>query len=197
MPTVLFDSSLNAGEAFVGSDNFQSIALMVDYLCRTGEPPCFFEMPAVNPNANKRRMAYIQAMERLGHDPQVVYVEGPDWQFEKIGLEQGKRLIAERGFPSDTVLCTNDRLAVGLLAAAYEKGLRVGHGPGCAMRVAGHDDHPWARFTSPALTTVAVDFNAITERSFQILSGLIERGERTEERTETLFEGSLVLRASA
>ncbi len=74
VPTIVFDSNVAVGEAFVGSNNFQSIGLIVDYLCRTGEPPCFFEMPPVNPNANKRRDAYIQSMERLGHEPQVIRV---------------------------------------------------------------------------------------------------------------------------
>ncbi len=72
VPTIVFDSNVNVGEAFVGSNNFQSIALLVDYLCRTGEPPCFFEMPPVNPNANKRRDAYVQSMEKLGHEPKVI-----------------------------------------------------------------------------------------------------------------------------
>ncbi|MGI9507505.1 MAG: LacI family DNA-binding transcriptional regulator, partial [Geminicoccaceae bacterium] len=57
VPTVLFDSNMDIGQTFVGSDNFQSIGLIVDYLCRTGEPPCFFEMPPVNPNAVTRRHA--------------------------------------------------------------------------------------------------------------------------------------------
>jgi DNA-binding LacI/PurR family transcriptional regulator len=51
----------------------QSFVQMVEYLCRSGEPPCFFEMrrPA-NPNANKRRVAYIEAMERHGSEPVVL-----------------------------------------------------------------------------------------------------------------------------
>ena len=45
IPTVLFDSNIeHLGEAFIGSNNDQSIALIIDYLCRTGEPPAFFEM---------------------------------------------------------------------------------------------------------------------------------------------------------
>ncbi len=66
-------------------------------------------------------------------------------------MEEGTRLITERALPSDTILCSNDRLAIGFIAAAYQKGLRVGHGPGCALRIAGHDDHPWAQFTCPPL----------------------------------------------
>ena len=197
VPTVIFDSNVDVGKAFVGSDNVQSIGLIVDYLCRSGEPPCFFEMPPVNPNANKRRDAYIQSMERLGHDPKVVQVAGTGWEFERIGLEEGERLISERALPSDTVLCSNDRLAVGLIAAAYQKGLRVGHGHGCALRIAGHDDHPWAQFTSPPLTTVSQDYDAITEHSFEMLLNLINNETHQTERPEILYDGKLVLRSSA
>jgi DNA-binding LacI/PurR family transcriptional regulator len=197
VPTVIFDSNLDVGEAFIGSDNFQSIPLIVDYLCRTGEPPCFFEMPPVNPNAVLRRHAYVQAMEELGHAPRLVYGNGQGWDFEQAGYSEGMRLISEHGLPSDTVLCSNDRIAIGLLAAAYEKGLRVGLGSGCAMRVAGHDDHPWSRFTCPPLTTVSQDYTAIAERSVETLFGLLEAGGRSESRDETLFEGKLILRASA
>lgn len=197
VPTVVFDSNVKVGEAFVGSNNFQSIGLIVDYLCRTGEPPCFFEMPPVNPNANKRRDAYVQSMERLGHDPKVVQVNGTGWDFERIGLDEGERLISERSLPSETVLCSNDRLAVGLIAAAYRKGLRVGHGPGCALRIAGHDDHPWSQFTCPPLTTVSQDYTAIAECSVETLFQLINGGLKQDARPEILFEGRLVLRSSA
>jgi DNA-binding LacI/PurR family transcriptional regulator len=198
IPTVLFDSNIEGvGEAFIGSDNFQSIPLIVEYLCRTGEPPGFFEMPPINPNANKRRNAYVRAMERLGHTPHVIRVEGDTWDFESIGYAGGLRVI-EEGFPNtDTLLCSNDRLAIGLLAAAYEKGIRVGHGKDCALRVAGHDDHPFSRFTCPSLTTVAQDYKSISERSFEKLLALIENGQRSQSRTETLFEGRLIMRASA
>jgi DNA-binding LacI/PurR family transcriptional regulator len=197
VPTVVFDSNVKVGEAFVGSNNFQSIGLIVDYLCRTGEPPCFFEMPPVNPNANKRRDAYVQSMERLGYEPRVIQVEGSGWEFEKIGLEEGVRLISSRSLPSNSILCSNDRLAVGLIAAAYQKGLRVGHGPGCALRIAGHDDHPWSQFTCPPLTTVSQDYTAIAERSVEMLFELMNGGKVDGERPEILFEGKLVLRSSA
>ena len=197
VPTIVFDSNVDVGAAFVGSNNFQSIGLIVDYLCRTGEPPCFFEMPPVNPNANKRRDAYRQSMERLGHEPKVIQVAGSGWDFERIGLEEGARLISERSLPSESILCSNDRLAVGLIAAAYQKGLRVGHGFGCALRVAGHDDHPWSQFTCPPLTTVSQDYDAITRRSVEMLFALIEAGEVTGDRPEILLDGKLVLRSSA
>ncbi len=197
VPTVVFDSNVAVGKAFVGNDNFKSIGLIVDYLCRTGEPPCFFEMPPLNPNANKRREAYVQSMERLGLTPQIIKVEGTNWDFERIGFEGGMRLIEERSLPSNTVLCSNDRLAIGLMAAAYQKGLRVGHGPECALRIAGHDDHPWSRYTCPPLTTVSQDYSAIADQSVKILFDLIQEGKQTHSRFENLLDGKLVLRTSA
>ena len=198
VPTVVFDSNVPVGKAFVGSDNFQSVPLIVEYLCRTGEPPCFFEMPPVNPNANKRRSAYILAMEQLGHEPRFISATGDSgWQFEQIGLESGLKLISERALPSNTVLCSNDRIALGFISAAYQQGLRVGRGEGCALRIAGHDDHPWARFTCPPLTTVSQDYDAIASKTVKVLLDLINGDEPSGGRVEHLHEGKLIMRASA
>lgn len=198
VPTMLFDSNLEGiGAGFVGSDNFQSVPMIVDYLCRTGEAPCFMEMPPVNPNANKRRMAYVGAMERLGKEPQVISLPGDGWNFEEVGFREGRRILGDGGFPSSTILCSNDRLAIGLLAAAYEAGIKVGHGAGCSMRIAGHDDHPFARYTCPALTTVSQDYDSISQRSVDSLFALVEGGGKATSRPEILFEGRLVMRDSA
>ena len=198
VPTILFDSNIDGvGAAFVGSDNFQSVPMMVDYLCRTGEPPCFFEMAPINPNANKRRDAYNQAMRQLGHEPMIIRADGEDWDFEKVAYEGARRLIRENALPSRTVLCSNDRLAIGFLAAAGECGVRVGHGPDCTLRVAGHDDHPHARFTYPSLTTISQDYESISTRSVEKLFELMERGGDLGERIEILFDGKLVMRSSA
>lgn len=199
VPTVLFDSNLEGvGQAFFGSDNLQFSGLMVDYLCRTGEPPAFFEMDnAPNPNANKRRLAYIQTMEQLGHKPEVLRAAGEGWQFEEIGYCEGKRILGGPGLSANTILCSNDRLAIGLIAAAYELGIKVGHRPGCTLRIAGHDDHPFSRFTCPSLTTIAQDYEAISGKSLSTLLHLIENGAHGGERVQTLFEGKLVMRASA
>jgi DNA-binding LacI/PurR family transcriptional regulator len=199
VPTVLFDSNIEGmGEAFVGSDNFSFVKQTVDYLCRTGSPPCFFEMrtPA-NPNANKRRNAYLRIMEAAGLEPCVVKVEGEGWGFEEIGRRGAHDLFASGGFATDTILCSNDRLAIGLLAACYERGLRVGRGDGCALRVASHDDHPFSRFTCPSLTTAAHEYEAVAHKCMETLFSLIEAGGRFSDRQETLIPARLVLRTSA
>ncbi|KPA21829.1 Ribose operon repressor [Shimia sp. SK013] len=199
VPTVLFDANIETvGEAFVGSDNNQSVGIMVDYLCETGEPPAFFEMKSPsNPNALKRRSAYVHAMNTLGHVPHLIQVPGEGWDFEEIGFQNGTRAISERNLPSDTILCSNDRLAIGFLSAAFQLGLRVGSGPGNALRVAGHDDHPFSRYTCPTLTTVSQNYEAIARKSAQTLFEMIESDARPIRRVETLLEGKLIRRESA
>ncbi len=199
VPVVFLDSRIGNRVPFVGTDNTQSISLIVDYLCRSGEPPCFLEMPHVNQNADERRQAYLAAMKRLGLEPAVVAPErGAGWGFEDIGYRMAERHLAKGGFPSRTVLCASDRIAIGVLAAAYARGVKVGIGPGCELRVAGHDDHPFSRYTCPALTTVAQDYEALAARSLEMLFDLIG-GEPSASREpqQTLLEARLMMRDSA
>ncbi|PWQ96732.1 LacI family DNA-binding transcriptional regulator [Leucothrix pacifica] len=199
VPTVLFDSNLEGiGEAFIGSDNHSFISQTVEYLTRTGEPPCFLEMkhPA-NPNANKRREAYLSIMHDLDFEPHVVSLDGTGWGFEEIGHQGGIKLLQEKSLPTRTVLCSNDRLAIGFLAACYERGVRVGRDESDDLRVASLDDHPFSRFTCPSLTTAAQDYMSVSKHAVETLFRLIECGGRFEQREEKLFPAKLILRESA
>lgn len=199
VPLVLFDANIeDTGSAYVGTDNFQSIDLIVEYLCRSGEPPCFFEMKTPsNPNAIKRRQAYLESMARQGHQAHVFQAEGDGWDFEEIGKTEGGRMLVGEVFPTNTILCSNDRLAIGMLSAAYGAGLSVGHGVGSSLRIAGHDDHPFARFTCPPLTTIAQDYAGIADRAVSTLFNIMESDHRPPEREVSLFDGRLVMRDSA
>jgi DNA-binding LacI/PurR family transcriptional regulator len=199
VPVVFLDSRTSDKIPFAGTDNAQSIALIVDYLCRSGEPPCFLEMPRVNQNATERKDAYLATMKRLGFEPAVISVDGAaGWNFEEMGYNEAIRILGGSGFPTRTVLCANDRLAIGVLAAAYSQGVRVGIEPRCDLRVAGHDDHPLSRFTCPALTTVAQDYQRLAARSLEMLFELIEGGKAAGSTPEhSLLEARLMMRASA
>lgn len=199
VPVVFLDSRTSDKIPFAGTDNAQSIALIVDYLCRSGEPPCFLEMPRVNQNAGERRDAYQSTMKRLGFEPAVLSVDGgAGWNFEEMGYNEASRILGGSGFPTRTVLCANDRIAIGVLAAAYSKGVKVGIQPGCDLRVAGHDDHPLSRFTCPALTTVAQDFQGLAARSLDMLLELIEGDKAAGSKPEhCLLEARLIMRSSS
>lgn len=199
VPTILFDSNIEGvGAAFVGSDNFSFVLQTVEYLSRTGNIPCFFEMkdPA-NPNANKRRAAYLDIMQRLNLPPHVVNIAGTGWSFEEIGRQGALKILRENALPTHTVLCSNDRLAIGFLSACHELGISVGREEGCAIRVASHDDHPYARYTCPSLTTAAHDYESVADCALATLFDLIEAGGSLAKREETVFAARLIMRDSA
>ncbi len=140
-------------------------------------------------------------MERIGQSPEIISIEGDGWDFEEIGRRGGLAALEGNRFPTNTVLCSNDRLAIGLLSACYEKGVSVGHGANGEMRIAGQDDHPFSRYTCPSLTTIAQDYSAISRTATRILLDVIAGGgadaSNSHAAGDVLFEGRLVMRDSA
>ncbi|SDI61203.1 LacI family DNA-binding transcriptional regulator [Salipiger marinus] len=196
-PCIFLDNAIGGMASFVGNDNRQSIGTMVDYLCRSGEAPVYINTPPVNPGTGERCAAYLAAMCAHGATPLVLesQTETP-WDLERVGFERMQALIAA-GLPGRTLLCANDRLAFGVIAAAHEAGLRVGHGEGYDLRVAGHDDHPLSRYSAPSLTTIAQDYEGISRTAsahlLALLSGETPRGTVSS----TQLPAKLVMRASA
>lgn len=200
IPIVYVDSFIGGDATFVGTDNDQSFGLIVDYLCRSGEAPCFLGMPPVNSNSSLRVGAYRKSMQNLGKEPYVLDISKTvTWDFEQFAYEEGKKLFGDLdALPSRTILCANDRLAFGLISAAFEVGLKVGHGPSNDIRIAGHDDHPLSIYACPPITTVAQNFDLMGRRAIELLLTKInEEGAGITKGQQILLKADLKLRASA
>ncbi|MGW6129560.1 LacI family DNA-binding transcriptional regulator [Cellulomonas sp. NPDC055163] len=90
------------------------------------------------------------------------HIEG-DWTAER-GYAVGLRLARE-GAPS-AVFAANDQLALGLLRAFWESGLRVPQD----VAVVGFDDVAGSAYFIPPLTTVRQDFAALGRLAIDVLS---------------------------
>lgn len=204
LPLAFVDSrplDTSPGVDFVGTDNRQSMGLIVDYLCRTGVPPTFLAMPAVNSNSVEREQAYRERMRALGHSPELIRAapSGGTWNFEAYAHDVMDAHFARGLHHGATLLCANDRLAIGVIRAAQRHGLFARREEGRPpLRIAGHDDHPLSAFVTPALTTVAQDAPTIGRT---VLHRLLDRvrGGRTGggEPIETRCEAVLKVRESA
>ncbi len=198
IPVVFLDSRLDETSPLVGTDNGQSIGLITHYLCRTGSPPAYFEFPPVNRNGFERRASYCATMDRLGLEPLVVTLgTGRHWRFEDIGFTETARLLERGGLPADTILCSNDRLAIGVMAAAYRAGRKVGRAGDCDLRIAGHDDQPTSRYLCPPLTTVAQDVQQLGGRCVDLLLAHIDGSAADADTPEIRLEAKLMMRESA
>lgn len=202
MPLVYIDAPLDDEGPFVGTNNFQSIPLITEYLCRSGEPPTYFDTPWVSSNAADRRSAYVATMERLNHEPRFADVpRSTDWDFEKFSYEETGRLLRDGGFPTKTLLCANDRVAFGVLAAMYQANFKVGFAPDCHYRVAGHDNQRLSAFTCPPLTTVSQDSDEMGRIALKLLFARIDNdqteGTDSSNNERILLNAELILRKSA
>jgi DNA-binding LacI/PurR family transcriptional regulator len=204
LPMVFVDArcpGLEKEFSFVGTDNAQSMKLMVDYLRRSGTPPKFLSMPSVNSNSDERERAYVARMEEVGLEPTVINASSssPIWDFEAHGYEITRGLISN-GLEADaTILCANDRLAMGALRAANEAGLI---GPpdagGPRLRIAGHDDHPLSQYMWPAMTTVSQDVGRIGRAAVDSISSEARAdSDKGRKPVEKLFPAQLCIRNSA
>lgn len=193
VPVLLFDSHVGETLPTLTCDNMQGISLAVDHLCATGEAPCYIDMPDVNTTATERREAYRAAMVSNGKAPEIYRADSLRWDFENVGYEVALRALSAGGFATNTVLCGNDRFAIGVLKAACELGVEVGaHG---ALRVMGHDDYPFASFTCPGLTTIAQDTAGLAGAAVDMILDLMTTGDLGQ--TCVRLPSTLVQRGSA
>ncbi|MEP1208184.1 MAG: LacI family DNA-binding transcriptional regulator [Rhizobiaceae bacterium] len=184
---------------FVGTNNHQSIESIVEYLCRTGDSPVFLGMPRLNTNAIEREEAYASKMRDLGFEPEFIIAEEvpESWEFEAYGLGVMDRHFSRQKYISRTILCANDRIAIGAIRAANKHGLFArGADRGEGLRIAGHDNHPLSEYMDPAITTVGQDISGIGESAVRLLNERIN-GESVGESVSLYKQAALTIRESA
>jgi len=201
LPFVLMDSRPKTmlDVDFVGTNHHQSTGLITEYLCRVGDPPVFLAMPRVNFNAIEREEAYIAQMHKSGFEPEVIGTElvKEGWHFEEHGEAVLDAAFGSGRFTDRSILCVNDRVAIGAIRAAARHGLVPGRAAKGGLRIAGHDDYPLCPYLTPSLTTVAQNTDAIGQKAVSRIIQIISGSVKDAGPEVTLFDGYLKLRESA
>ncbi len=105
------------------------------------------------------------------------------------GHTAGQELLGRGDWP-EAIFCANDQMAIGLIMAMNERGLKA---PG-DIAVAGFDDILIAQYMEPRLTTVGVSRLAWGSLAARQLIDFLERGEPFRPRR---IEAHLVVRESS
>jgi DNA-binding LacI/PurR family transcriptional regulator len=119
-------------------------------------------------DARRRTSGWEDELRAAGVEPGAALAS--DWSADS-GYRAGRRLIAE-GLPT-AVFAANDQLALGLLHALAEGGVRV---PG-DVSVVGFDDVDGAAHFVPPLTTVRQGFHELGARCLAMVLELIDGGD--------------------
>jgi LacI family transcriptional regulator len=165
LPLVLID-------AFAGIEGCDSVAIanqagaysVVRHLVRLGHRRvATITGPARNADARQRLEGYRAALKEAGVDVSRE-LEIPGNFTEPSGFEAVARLLTLHPRPT-AVFAANDYMAIGVMGALSDAGLRVPED----IAVAGFDDIAMACYLNPALTTVHVDAYRLGERAVEKL----------------------------
>jgi LacI family transcriptional regulator len=174
--------------SYVDVENRNSSREMVSYLLRTGYTRVATIAGPKNMIAGSDRLqGYLAALRerRVAHDPDLI-VEG-DFT-EESGYRAMQRLLP---LSPDAVFVASDAMAVGVLRALREAGLRVPED----MAVAGFDDMPFAAHTDPPLTTIRQPIQRMGAVAAETLIDLI--AHPNEQPRRVILPSELVIRSSS
>jgi DNA-binding LacI/PurR family transcriptional regulator len=135
---------------------------------------------------DRRHAQWAAHVRAAGEDPER-QVTGFSAFDADSSIAAGRALLTHPDRPA-AFLCDDDLLAAGLLAAAAELGLDVPSD----VAVVGFDDLDIARLTSPPLTTVRFDPEALGAAAFELLHARLQ-GKRPRNR---VLPSELVVRRS-
>jgi DNA-binding LacI/PurR family transcriptional regulator len=185
LPVVVVEGDETMTHWTVGVDQVAGAELGTRHLVELGHTEIVHVAgPQSWTEARARLAGYQQAMYAAGLRPSP-HVDG-DWT-ARCGFEVGQEL-GRRGEVT-AVFCANDHMALGVLRALSEAGIRVPDD----ISVVGFDDIPESEYLIPPLTTVRQDFAELGRRCVDLLLGPID-GSPPDPRHTIMPE--LVVRAS-
>jgi len=117
------------------------------------------------PVMEQRMDGYLRGLRAAGLPVDRALIRAvPEWD-RGYGADAVDALLAEHP-DVDAVFAANDALAIGALSALHRHGRRVPDD----VAVVGVDDLPESRFTTPALTTVAIDRAFVVDKALELIT---------------------------
>ncbi|MGW0195463.1 LacI family DNA-binding transcriptional regulator [Nonomuraea sp. NPDC003201] len=186
MPAVAVEGTHAADVSVVCIDQVQGARLATRHLLELGHETVWHVSGAADWLETEGRIeGWRAALEEAGR-PVPEPLAG-DWS-PRAGYEAGKSLAAMEGVTA--VFAGNDQMALGVLRALSEAGVRVPD----QISVVGFDDIPESEFFSPPLTTVRQDFDVVGRHCIEVLLRQIDAGPTAYERL--VVPPSFVVRSS-
>ena len=187
---ITWEKPENPDIPFVAFDNAKGGFNVANYLLclghrRIGMITAHFK---ISTRAYKRYLGFRAALEQMNVPCDESLVIQKDYTVME-GREAASRLLAGSD-PPTAIVCGNDLLAMGAMAAAKEAGLTVGKD----LSITGFDDLEMSSTLNPPLTTVRIPACQMGKKAAELLVDTIEKGTRIAQ--HYLLETDLIIRGS-
>lgn len=146
--------------------------------------------PPDSQDVRERVAGYETALREADLDPRAQVVIPGDFT-QASGFAAGQKIRALDAVP-DAFFCCNDYMAIGAMAALQQAGFRIPED----VALAGFDDIPSARYTTPPLTTVRVPVYDLGRQAAERLLTLLKAEASTAPRSQIL-SSELIVRSSS
>jgi LacI family transcriptional regulator len=190
-PVVLLNTGFRVkGCSTLSIANLEGAGAMGRHLVQLGHRTiAMIKGPSGNADAEERLKGFRQALTGAGVDlPASLQIAG-DFT-ESSGYHAAAAILAHRPRPT-AVFTANDYMAIGLLGALRQAGVRVPE----ELAVAGFDDIAIAQYLSPPLTTVHVDAYEEGQRAVGLLLSAL-KSTGPVRATREVLPARLVIRGS-
>lgn len=172
---------------FVNANNFRAGQLAAEHLMRNEHQRIAILAPNISSEAIRNRIEGVMDEISLRNETKAEAILMECDFSDEGGYKAGKRLLAEPR-PPTAIICLSFPLALGMLSALYDVGLRIPE----QCEVIGFDNKSGPQFTIPKLSTVEIPIGAMARQASQILVDQILNPNATRE--STTFDVQLVHR---
>ncbi|WP_235030414.1 LacI family DNA-binding transcriptional regulator [Nonomuraea solani] len=166
-PMVLVgDQVLDPPVHHVGTPNRQAALAVVRYLTGLGRRRLMLlgYAPEGKVTARQRTQGFLEGLAEAGLSAHEELLVHADWT--RPGGQQAIEQHLDAGLPMpDAIFAMNDSLALGALRGLRSRGIRVPR----EIALVGFDDAEEARYSTPSLTTVSPDVNALARTAVAML----------------------------
>lgn len=190
VPTVFIgENMMDLPENYVSVDNTAGMQQATEYLYSLGHRNILYLGARDNSMTHKLRAdGYYNACKKLRIEPNVLRNSSARSSLQ-VGYELAKAHF-EQPFSETAILCATDTLAIGVIQAAYEKGIRIPED----LSLMGFDNITFSALPPISLTTVNQPKLELAVSALDMLLNRIKRPETPH--TKTILSPSLVIRNS-
>lgn len=171
-PLVLLGEHLAGQHPGVAVDNVAAAHELVTHLAGTGRTriACIGAQPGAGWGTSTQRLAGYRAALADAGLPSLPGYEAAASDYQRSDGATAVRVLLAQQPPPDGIFCFSDLLALGVLRALHDKGVRVPED----VAVAGFDDITEASYAIPSLTTIAPDKAVLARQAVDLLAHHID-----------------------
>lgn len=178
IPAVTIDCPI-PGCVLVGIDNRSAQREMTEHIIRHHGAKRLVYLTGILdngcPEGQQRRDGFLDACRENGIAPEDVEIISCTWRTSD-GADVARRWMRQGRALPDAFICANDEMALGMLGAFEEEGVRI---PGDVI-VTGFDNLSSAELSSPRLSTVHRDYRRLDYSAMEVLIDLIDGKPRRD-----------------